>query len=846
MAYEGISIVDYLKSVGKASDMTSRAKLASDYGISGYSGTADQNLKLLSLLKGAEPVAVVPNSPAPADTTNMGSFTPRRNVDREKAVVEKYGVPKTPEEKSQMAKIAYKKEEIDQMDPLEKKQLGLDMDNLIYDPKKLKEMGMKAEQIAFLKAAGESANSAAKNAFPIEGNNKSNAALRVLQDMLNTVKNVTDQPLGQSELYSKAGLPQTGTLGYAILSQSLEQRAREMDQNYQGFKKAASEGAQDLGILLDSYRFARENYDKQLDYTTKLIDYNRKMMIENADIFAGSLVSIDAAGNVKLPDPSTIEQIALDMEVDPNYLLSAINKKASEYYGMSLEQKHLQAEIDKARKELEVGNLSKYNELLTKDEIIALNKAGGHFVYGDTKGSAFGFDITGNSSTASLGDGMKRAFLLALDKARLTDADDARAVAYMNELLDAGEVELAKSELKSYITKGSFASEAKFLTAAEQATDALHEIYKGLQQLEEEGVEVDLTTGLTKDYLEKIGEAYPFNSNVNKVATKLQTAIINYRYNVSGAAFTESEAATYAALFPSIYNNIDLNKAKIDGLVSTFDEAVTSYYRQKMGHTNYDAIYGDEEKTVIPVDQKFSDYYTSFPVNSPEQLQIDNDFTKLTTGPNALTPLEAKEYLLDLAGENDETSFNPVGGDTKSASLFSRIASYVIPKAMAAEEREMREVDVIALDNNSDLAESVLGGKTIKARKTFLDDLIAADAEMRAATGKGLEINQHFRTNDQQKAIRDKFGYTDDSAASGSGGLAKAAPPGTSFHEKGLAVDVTNWKEAAPFLKKYGIVNGIPGDMGHFSRGEINKKYKKKQMSITDTPKRFQTYNLYS
>ena len=61
MAYTGSSIVDYLKSVGKASDYASRSALASQSGITGYTGTAEQNTSLLSKLMGG---AVAPVSPA--------------------------------------------------------------------------------------------------------------------------------------------------------------------------------------------------------------------------------------------------------------------------------------------------------------------------------------------------------------------------------------------------------------------------------------------------------------------------------------------------------------------------------------------------------------------------------------------------------------------------------------------------------------------------------------------------------------------------------------------------------------------------------------------------------------
>jgi len=45
------SIVDYLKDQGLPSDMESRRILAEDYGITPYTGTAEQNIKLLALLR---------------------------------------------------------------------------------------------------------------------------------------------------------------------------------------------------------------------------------------------------------------------------------------------------------------------------------------------------------------------------------------------------------------------------------------------------------------------------------------------------------------------------------------------------------------------------------------------------------------------------------------------------------------------------------------------------------------------------------------------------------------------------------------------------------------------------
>jgi hypothetical protein len=51
MSYDEDSIVDYLKSNNLPSDMASRRIVAENNGIVPYSGTAEQNIKLLALLR---------------------------------------------------------------------------------------------------------------------------------------------------------------------------------------------------------------------------------------------------------------------------------------------------------------------------------------------------------------------------------------------------------------------------------------------------------------------------------------------------------------------------------------------------------------------------------------------------------------------------------------------------------------------------------------------------------------------------------------------------------------------------------------------------------------------------
>ena len=74
-------------------------------------------------------------------------------------------------------------------------------------------------------------------------------------------------------------------------------------------------------------------------------------------------------------------------------------------------------------------------------------------------------------------------------------------------------------------------------------------------------------------------------------------------------------------------------------------------------------------------------------------------------------------------------------------------------------------------------------------------------------------MNQSYRTREEQARL-----YKELSAKG-----ARVAPPGKSFHEHGLAVDITNWQAAQPFLRKYGLFNDLADDRGHFSWGETRK-----------------------
>lgn len=85
-SYTGPSIVDYLNSVGQPSSYAARAQLAAQMGIQNYSGTADQNTKMLDTLRAGQGS----QAPQVQSTTPTPPAAPSANVNTQ--LLSQYGV----------------------------------------------------------------------------------------------------------------------------------------------------------------------------------------------------------------------------------------------------------------------------------------------------------------------------------------------------------------------------------------------------------------------------------------------------------------------------------------------------------------------------------------------------------------------------------------------------------------------------------------------------------------------------------------------------------------------------------------------------------------------------------
>jgi predicted chitinase len=100
---------------------------------------------------------------------------------------------------------------------------------------------------------------------------------------------------------------------------------------------------------------------------------------------------------------------------------------------------------------------------------------------------------------------------------------------------------------------------------------------------------------------------------------------------------------------------------------------------------------------------------------------------------------------------------------------------------------------------------------------TFKNAVIAAAKEYQSVTGKQLVINSAKRDSEDQQRL------WDETVKLGTPGIGptgmKVGKPGQSKHEKGLAVDVQNYRDAAAVaaLNKQGLTQKVAGDPVHFT-----------------------------
>jgi hypothetical protein len=146
----------------------------------------------------------------------------------------------------------------------------------------------------------------------------------------------------------------------------------------------------------------------------------------------------------------------------------------------------------------------------------------------------------------------------------------------------------------------------------------------------------------------------------------------------------------------------------------------------------------------------------------------------------------------------------------KHFKVDSKSGNYLSPKVFAKTKKD----DLVPVLIGGNYAKD-LKGRPVFVRESIRDKLLSADAAMFKAKKEHIRINYGFRSNVLQQELFQKLS-----------GKGKVAPPGMSFHETGMAVDLGNWQDAQKFMIEAGFVGGCYGieeDLVHYSIDEITK-----------------------
>lgn len=109
----------------------------------------------------------------------------------------------------------------------------------------------------------------APDGTPLPAGQPSQAKLSILEGALRDKLRIGQQELGQSKGFEQAGIAQTGTLGFAVLNQSLGQRAQEINDRFTRFQDKMLASAQTMSSVhqdvANRYVLAKDEFNRNVE-----------------------------------------------------------------------------------------------------------------------------------------------------------------------------------------------------------------------------------------------------------------------------------------------------------------------------------------------------------------------------------------------------------------------------------------------------------------------------------------------------------------------------------------------------------------------------------------------------
>lgn len=155
----------------------------------------------------------------------------------------------------------------------------------------------------------------------------------------------------------------------------------------------------------------------------------------------------------------------------------------------------------------------------------------------------------------------------------------------VQDAVQSGDFETAKDRLVTGAFRGEQVAQRKDWESTGRFNAAIKDISSLINEVNNAG-----KTGLLKGGFEKAAQALGETSDpyLASLGSRMQAIVNDYRYGVSGAAFTASEAAMYEKMLPSVMKGNELNNALISGFTASVNRKRDQIMRETLGNEAVD------------------------------------------------------------------------------------------------------------------------------------------------------------------------------------------------------------------------------------------------------------------
>ena len=170
-----------------------------------------------------------------------------------------------------------------------------------------------------------------------------------------------------------------------------------------------------------------------------------------------------------------------------------------------------------------------------------------------------------------------------------------RAEDALDEYLQDGDFEGARDYLVDQALGKASNDEYKNYAGRQNARVGVEQLRVKLQEYVAEGGKLGIISGKYEKILQKLGETK--DPKLAKIANDVALLIQKYRQELTGAAFTESEAKEYESIFPGIDKTLELSEAKIDSLLEFYDRNDKILMERLLGGRGFEMLMGEDRLT---------------------------------------------------------------------------------------------------------------------------------------------------------------------------------------------------------------------------------------------------------